>query len=76
MFNIIIASKLLLIDSTKYRECHSSRVCHNTKVQRFRKLIYLHLFTDCFTKDFSSIIGTNTVPATEDYIEDCICSDD
>ena len=30
--------------------------------QRFQTLIYLHLFTDCFHADFSSIIGTNTIP--------------
>ena len=29
--------------------------------QRFQKLIYLHLFTDCFHEEFSSIIVTNTV---------------
>ena len=45
-------------------KCASAKAYIAQISQRFQKLIYLHLFTDCLIiyEDFSSIVGMNTVP--------------
>ena len=46
-----------LVTSTTVTTTATAAAATTTTTQRFMKVIYLHLFTDCF----SSIVGMNTV---------------